>query len=206
MPNTHGASAARLTLPTGGLLQGFPGAAIQSADCAAITNLQTQIAPILASTACQFAVLRLLKPLIEIIEALPNPSPKALQDFSKAAVALQPCLLSSTPGSMIPFLRDLICLQIRSLKCFLGNLQSAATLAEAGAEAALDIQNVIASYQPIIGIMELAGELFQGAGIQIPPAPVLTAGVDPATLSSDQSAVADYTGALQFVVDALGGC
>src|ERR1700682_4785858 len=164
MPNTP---AARIALPTGSLLQGFPGAATPSGDCAAIANLQTQIAPILAVSACQFAVLRLLKPLIEIINALPSPSPKALQEFSKAAVGLQPCLLSLTAGSVVPFLRDLISLQIRSLKCFLVNLQSAITLADAGTEAALDIQNVIASYQPIMGIMELPGELFQIAGIQV---------------------------------------
>ena len=206
MPDPLASPAARIALPTGGLLQGFPPVPIQPADCSTITNLQSQIAAFLASTACQFAVLRLLKPLIEIINALPNPSPKALQEFAKASAGLQPCLLSPTAASVVPFIRDLLCLQIRSLNCFLRNLQSAATLEDAGAEGALDIQNVIASYQPIIGIMELAGELFQIAGLKLPPAPVLTAGIDAATLSSDQGAVAVYTASLQSVVDALGGC
>lgn len=191
------ATAAHISLSTGGSLQGFVDPTLQSADCAAITNLQTQVAPYIASTVCQLAILRLLKPLITIIRGLPNPSPQALQQFSKAAVALEPCLVSATSAS-VPFVRDLICLQLRSLKCFLANLQSV--------DSAVAAQNVLDSYQPIVGLMELAGELFQAAGLQMPIAPTLAPGVDAASLSLDQTAVADYVAALGVIADSLGGC
>ena len=99
---------------------------------------------------------------------------------------------------MVPFVRDLICLQIRSLKCFLANLQSV--------DSAVAVQIVLDSYQPIIGLMELAGELFQLAGINLPDAPKLAPGVDPGSRSLDQNAVSDYVASLEVVAGSLGGC
>lgn len=198
MPVAKGASAARITLLTGGSLQGYPELTNQSADCSGITNLQTQVGPYIASTACQLGILKLLKPLITIIKGLPNPPPQAIQQFSKAAADLEPCFASATSTAVVPFVRDLICLQIRSLKCFLANLQSV--------DSAVAVQNVLDSYQPIIGLMELAAELFQVAGIKLPDAPKLAPGVDPGSLSLDQNAVSDYVAALEVIADSVGGC
>lgn len=74
-------------------------------------------------------MLEIMKPLIEIINNLPNPPLQALQEFSKAAVDLAPCLLSTTPAPLIPFLRDVLCLQIRRLNCLRQNLTYAAVKA-----------------------------------------------------------------------------
>ena len=66
-------------LPTGGELVGFRNPHPQLSDCCAILSLQTQVAPLIASMACQIKVLKLLKPLIEIVKGLPNPSVAALE-------------------------------------------------------------------------------------------------------------------------------
>ncbi len=208
LSNSEASAVPRIELPAGGKLIAFPELQMQSAECSAITNLQTQIAPLIASMSCQLHIFKLLKPLIAVIHGLPNPPAAALREFSKAANELAPCLLASTPAALLPFVRDLICLEIRSLNCFLRNLQSLMTLADADPRpaAALEAQNVLDSYQPIAGILNLASALFQMAGVHIPPAPTLAAATDPGSLRADQIAVTDFTAALQSAADALGGC
>ena len=115
----------RLLIPGAGLLQGFPALAAQTAACSATSNLLSQVAPLLASMRCQAKVLNLLKPLIDVIQALPNPSALAIQEFAKAALDLQPCLATSAPANQIGLAHDLICLEIRGLRCFLDNLNAA---------------------------------------------------------------------------------
>src|SRR6266849_3199639 len=115
----------KVQLPTGGSIQAF--ADISKGiptDCAMTFSLMLQIAPFLAATECLLKVLKLLKPLIDVIQGLPVPPVKAIQEFAKAAVDLAPCLLVPTPASIIPFIRDLLCLILKVLKCFLSQMKS----------------------------------------------------------------------------------
>jgi len=41
--------------------------------------------------------------------------------FAKAAADLAPCLLVPTPANLIPFLRDILCLILKLLHCFLNH-------------------------------------------------------------------------------------
>jgi len=195
-------------LPAGGQLLGFPNLKSQSSKCTADTSLQTQLAPLIASMYSQFKMLNLLKPLIDVILGLPQPPVQALQEFAQAAADLAPYLQVSTPAGVLPFLRDLLCLEIRSLNCLLGNLKSITTLtgAEPGVTVALDARNVLDSYPPIVGILNLASGLFQMAGLTVPKAPQLGGGTDRSSLMADRNAVAAFTASLQAAADALGGC
>src|ERR1051325_1316349 len=115
----------KVQLPTGGSLQAF--ADISKGipnDCSMTFRLMIQIAPLLASMECLLKVLKLLKPLIEVIKGLPFPSPSLIEEFIKAAADLVPCLLVPTPAIIIPFIRDLLCLIIKALKCFLGQMKT----------------------------------------------------------------------------------
>lgn len=206
MPNSEPSAIPSIALPVGGKLLAFVNPRIQSADCETTTNLQTQVAPLIASMVCQFQILDLLKPLIEIIQGLPNPPGPAIARFSKAAAALAPCLLARTPASVVPFVRDLLCLEIRSLHCFLHNLETISALQDAGTVSASEVQNVLDSYAPVAGILELAGGLFQAAGLALPRAPTLPVGTDRNSLNADHAAVTSFTGTLQTATDALGGC
>ena len=201
-------SSPAVHIPTGGQLLGFPSLKIETTDCSAITNLQAQVAPLIASLSCQFKVLQLLKPIIDVIHGLPNPPVQALQEFSKAAGELAPCFLIPTPSGILPFLHDLLCLEIRSLHCFLHQLQAVITSADSqpSTVATSEVQNVIDSYAPIIGILNLASGLFQLAGLEIPTAPALAQGTDHASLMTDQSSVTAFTDSLQTVANTLGGC
>jgi hypothetical protein len=208
MSKSESSAIPAIEVPIAGQLLGFANLKMQSTECSAATNLQTQIAPLVASMSCQLKVLKLLKPLIDVIKGLPNPPVPALQEFSRAANDLAPWLLLSTPSGVLPFVRDLLCLEIRSLNCLLRNLRTITALAstDPSAVAASEVQSVLGSYPPIIGILNLASGLFQLAGVTIPKAPTLAGGTDPGSLAADQSAVATFTAALQTVADALGGC
>jgi hypothetical protein len=199
MPKPTTAPSPRLLIPGGGLLQGFAALAAQTAACSATSNLLSQVAPLLASMHCQAKVLNLLKPLIDVIKGLPNPSVHAMQEFAKAALELQPCLTALVPASQVGLAHDLICLEIRGLTCFLDNLNSAGSN-PAGLGA------VLSSYAPIIGVLSLAGDVLLMAGIQVPQTPELSGKTDHASLSADTKAVQAFVSGLQSIADTMGGC
>jgi hypothetical protein len=187
-------------MPGGELLQGFPSMAQQTSACSATANLLSQTAPVLVLIQCQMRMLNLLQPLITIIGALPNPPAMALQGFAKAAADLSPCLMTTTSVGFIPFLRDLLCLEIQSLKCFLQNLGSARKRSDEG------VKDVLSSYAPMIGVLKLADSFYQMVGVQIPTPPVLSSKTDKVSLDSNVQAVKDFVATLQVVTDSLGGC
>jgi hypothetical protein len=115
MSNSETSSISAIEVPAGGQLLGFPDLKMRSTECSGDTNLLTQVAPLIASMSCQLKILKLLKPLIEVILGLPNPPAQALLEFSEAADDLAPCLLVPTPSSVLPFLKGLLCLEVRSL-------------------------------------------------------------------------------------------
>ena len=128
---------------------------------------------------CQFQILDLLKPLIEIIQGLPNPPGPAIARFSKRprhwrhAFWLEPlrvsCLLFAT------------CFVSRFEACTASftTWRTISALQDAGTVSASEVQNVLDSYAPVAGILELAGGLFQVAGLGLPRALVLPVGDGP---------------------------
>ncbi len=223
-------SPAKVTLPTGGALSSFSDISKGiPTDCAMTFSLMLQIAPMLAATECLLKVLKLLKPLIEVIKGLPFPSPSVIEEFIKAATDLVPCLLVPTPASIIPFIRDLLCLIIKALKCFLGQmktilavmsglslqLQSAlsagnTTLANsiqcAQQNAAAQAAHLTKSIEPIGVLLDLAGSLMGLAGVKPITLPSLAPGADLQALESFVQTIQGVVGTMQVVVDALGGC
>ena len=225
-----------ITLPTGGSLKaltdiskGIPN------DCSMTFNLMLQIAPFLAASDCLFKLLGIIAPLIDVIKGLgPPPNPfklgSAIPKFLKAAEKLAPCLLVVTGAPLIPFLRDLLCLIIKALNCFLGQMKSLIgvmkgltiqldaaqstgnfelqrTIECAQENAATSAQQLTRSLEPIGAILALAQPLMELAGISLTiqlPGPGSQADLDALeqTIKDIQGAV----GTLQIVVDALGGC
>jgi hypothetical protein len=224
-------SPLKVTLPTGGsikalsdLSKGFP------TDCGMTINLMLQIAPLLASMECLLKILKLIKPLIDVINGLPVPPVKALLDFGKAAEELVPCLLVPTPLSILPFLKDLLCLILKALKCFLSqmktligflsgiklSLQAAqadnnselmASLQCAQDNAMTQAQGLSQSLDPIFTVLQLMSAIFAIAGKQPPQLPTLGAPpVDVEGLNTLVQSIQGVVGTLQVIADALGGC
>jgi hypothetical protein len=227
LPN---AAPLKIQLPTGGSIQAF--ADISKGiptDCALTFSLMIQIAPFLAATECLLKVLKLLKPLIDVIQGLPMPPVKALQEFAKAAVDLAPCLLVPTPASILPFIKDLLCLILKVLRCFRsqmksllaimgplalnlqtaqadGNDELAATIQCAQKNAEIQASQLMNSLGPVGVLLDLAGPLFGIAGVQPIQLPSMGSATDLNALRSVVKSIQSVEATIQIVADGLGGC
>jgi hypothetical protein len=217
-------------LPTGGALQSF--ADISKGiptDCSMTFSLMLQIAPFLASIRCLLNVLKLLKPLVDIIKNLPIPPASALVEFGEAAAALAPCLLIPTPAIIIPFVKDLLCLILKVLECVLGQVKSLlaimgplqlqlaeaqqsgndellATLQCAQQNAETQAGQIMNSLGPAGMLLELAGPLLDIAGVPAITLPSLGSTSDLTALNTAVQTLQGVVGTIQTVVDGLGGC
>jgi hypothetical protein len=222
----------KINLPTGGTLNAFSDLSkgIPS-DCALTFSLMVQIAPFLASTECLLKVLGLIGPLIEVIKAIPDPLKlgESVPKFLKAAEAVMPCVAVVTGLGIIPFIKDLLCLIIKALNCFLGqmktllgvmnglSLQLSAAQLSGDTERAAAIQceqdnmqglasNAMSSIEPIGVILELAGTIFGIAGMEPIKLPSLGSATDLQGLNTVVETIQGVVGTLTIAADALGGC
>jgi hypothetical protein len=220
----------KIQLPTGGsikavadLSKGIP------SDCAMTFSLMVQIAPLLASMECLLKILKLLKPLVDVVTNLPMPPVKAVQEFAKAAVDLAPCFLIPTPASIIPFVRDILCLILRVLNCLLGQLKTLVALmsgiqlqldaaraagnfeleetlkcAQANAEASG--QHMTKAIEPVGVLLDLIGPIMGLAGVEPIQLPALGSKSDLNALQDAIKTLQGVVGTIEVVVEALGGC
>jgi hypothetical protein len=219
----------KVKLPTGGSISAI--ADISKAiptDCSMTFSLMVQIAPLLASMECLLKILKLLKPLVDAITHMP-PSPKVLLDIGKAAADLAPCFLIPTPANMLPFVKDLICLILRALKCLLsqlksllaimsglslkldaaraaGNIELAESLQCAMDNAEAQGQHLTTAIEPIGIILDLAGAVFGIVGVEPIKLPSFGSKADVQSLNATVQSLQGVVATLQVVADALGGC
>jgi hypothetical protein len=225
-------SPLKINLPTGGTLSAFSDLSkgIPS-DCSLTFSLMLQIAPFLASTECLLKVLGLIGPLIEFVKAVPDPIKLAscVPKFLKAAEAVLPCVAVVTGLGIIPFLKDLLCLIIKALNCFLqqmksllgimGGLSIQLSLAQSAGDtdrmSAIQCEqenaqtlaaNMTASIEPVGVILELAGTIFGIAGMKPITLPAVGSATDLASLNTLVETIQGVVGTLQIAADALGGC
>jgi hypothetical protein len=223
-------SPMKVQLPTGGSFTAF--ADISKGiptDCALTFSLLVQLAPFLAATECLMKVLKLLKPLIDIVKGLPLPPPAAIAEFGKAAADLMPCILALTPAGVIPFVRDLLCLIHKALHCFLGQMKSllkvmeglelklnlaqnsgndelAKTIRCAQRNADAQAQHLVASIEPIGVLLDLAGALFGIAGVPTIKFPSVGGPTDLESLHKLIDSIQGVDAIIVVAADALGGC
>ncbi|MGA8432347.1 MAG: hypothetical protein WB729_21150 [Candidatus Sulfotelmatobacter sp.] len=224
------ASGLSVQLPTGGSLQAF--ADISKGiptDCSMTFSLMLQLAPFIASIQCLLNVLKLLKPLIDIVKGLPFPPASAITEFAEAAVDLAPCLLIPTPLVMIPFILDLLCLILKVLNCFLGQMESlirimgplslqltaaqqngndelVATLQCAQQNAQTQAGQIMNSLGPVGALLEVAGPLFGIAGVPPITLPALGSASDISALNSVVQTIQLVVNDVQAAINLLGGC
>jgi len=227
LPN---AGSLSVRLPTGGSLQAF--ADISKGiptDCSMTFSLMLQLAPFIASIQCLLNVLGLLKPLVDVIQGLPFPPFKALQDFAAAAAKLAPCLLIPTPAIMIPFVLDLLCLILKVLNCFLTQIQSVINILEtiesqlaaatqsgnsellgmlscAQQNAQTQAGQIMLSLGPVGALLEVAGPIFGIAGIPVISLPSLGATTDLASLQNVINTMQDVVSTVESAISAVGAC
>jgi hypothetical protein len=222
----------KVQLPGGGTLSAFSDLSKGvPTDCAMTFSLLMQLGPFLASIECLVKLLKLVEPLIEVIKALPDPIAigKAVPKFLEAVPPVLDCVLSFTPVGLVPFIRDLLCLILKVLKCFLGQLKSILKIMEGTAlqisiaestgndellqslncaqnNAATQAQHLTSSLEAVGVILDLAGDLMQIVGVKPIKLPTLGSQADIASLHQVVETMQGVVATIQVVVDALGGC
>jgi len=225
----------KVTLPSGGSLsaisdmsKGIP------TDCSLVFNLLIRLGPMLASMECLFRVLKLLEPLMDVINGLtkvpPKPPISALKKMAKAAKELSECFLTLVPGGpMLLFVRDILCLILKVLRCVIGQLKGVAkvmsglTLRLQIAEKAgntelsrmlncslenniLSAQHLFSSLEPVFTLLDLVKPFMSIAGVPPIELPSVGSPGDASALLETVKTLEGVATVLQTVVDGLGGC
>ncbi|MEO0423489.1 MAG: hypothetical protein AAF184_14225 [Pseudomonadota bacterium] len=219
-----------LALPSGGTLKGIADAtrAIPT-DCTLSINLLMQLGPILANLDCIIKLLKLVEPLIDIVKGLPFPPVEAVKKFIEAAPPVVECIVALTGAGIIPFIRDILCLVIKIMRCLIDQLNtlisllgrieldlaeaqaSGNTAALAGIECARENAMCAAnasfqSIEPVMLIMELVAPLFEFTPIDAIALPSLAAPEDVESMQTLVTTLETFVDAAQIAADALGGC
>lgn len=221
----------QVTLPSGGSLKALQdmGKSIPN-DCSLSFSLMLQIAPLLASMECVLKILKLLKPVSDVITNLPTPpTPGVIKEIAEATADLAPCFLMVTPAGMIPFVRDILCLILAVLRCLIGQLKTLAevmgglTLQLKAAEDAgnQDLADTLKCAQenslnsmahlmqgmgPISGLLDLMAPMMSIAGVDAIKLPAMGDDASAEGISDTLETLEGVVETIQGVVDALGGC
>jgi hypothetical protein len=220
-------------LPGGGTLSAFSDLSKGlPTDCALTFSLLGQIGPFLASIECLVKLLALVKPLIDVVKAVPDPTKLATavpQFLAKTGPVLE-CVVAFTPqGGLAIFIRDLLCLIMKVLNCFLGQMKSVLRIMEetsvridvanasgntellqalhcAQDNAMTEAQHVAASMEALRVILDLAGDLMGLVGQPAIQLPSIGSQVDVSSLRQLVQDTQAVMVVLRAATDALGGC
>jgi hypothetical protein len=218
-----------ITMPTGSVLR-VPTDLSKNIpnDCSVTFSMLLQLQPLLMSMECLLKMLKLLKVLSDAVTSLP-PTPATIRDIVNAVADLSTCFLALTPAGLIPFIRDVLCLVLRILRCLIGSMNSvvrimsgltirleaanaagnselAATLQCAQANAANSAAMLSQAFGPVSGIMDLISPLMQMAQVSAIEMPAIGSASDTEGLQKAVTALEEVVGTIQKVVDDLGGC
>lgn len=218
-----------LTLPTGGALK-VPadlGSNIPN-DCSVSFSMMLQLQPILASMDCILKILKLLKPLSEAITS-PPPTPGLIKDIVNAVADLAPCFLMVTPAGILPFIRDILCLILRVLRCLIGQMKTIidimsgltiqineakaagndellATLECARGNALTSAGELLKALEPIISLTDMMAPLMAIGGIEAIKLPALGDDTSVEGMQDTLGVLEGVVDTIQGIVDTLGGC
>ncbi|HEX4454846.1 MAG TPA: hypothetical protein VH143_28495 [Kofleriaceae bacterium] len=227
-----------LCLPFGGSFQ--PIVDVTKAipdDCSLSFSLLLQLPPLLASLGCFIKLLNLVKPLIDIIGGLTALPPdlgkvaSAVPDFVKASADIVECFVG-IELAVPKFVRDVLHMIAKLLKCIGTELQSIATLmsglaisiqtAESGGNKALLAQlqcaqanaqaqatAALGSLDMIQAVLSVAEPLLAIAGVQIPTSVPLGSpqgADDVAAAANVMLSIGSSIDSIASTLDALGSC
>jgi hypothetical protein len=219
----------KLKLPTGSEMKGLAdiSAAIPT-DCSVTFSLLLQIGPILASLDCLLKLLKAVGAIIKFVKSLP-PTPQQLKEFGEAVAEVAECVGIPTGINLPFFIRDILCLILKILRCAVealgsiaktmqgltlsldlaaqeGNEDRIETLRCAQANAQAQADSVLTSIEPLAVLLDLAGPVMTMANV--PPiqltAPGGAEGAE--AILSVVTVLQGIVEILETAVEPLGGC
>jgi hypothetical protein len=225
---------AELHLPTGGTLKGIADLTKSIPDdCSLTFSLALQLGPFLANIDCFMKLMKLIKPLIDVVKGLaPMDPPKlanAVPEFVAASGPVIDCIAQVTGLGAFAFVRDLLCLIIKILNCVVGQLKSImavmsglalqinsaqaagnaellAALQCAQNDAQTSAQAMFAAIDPVLFLLSMAEPFLGMAGVDPIKTPSLASPEDFESMQSLITTLEELVKTLRFVADGLGGC
>jgi hypothetical protein len=221
----------KITLPSGGSIKALQdmSKAIPS-DCALNFSLMLQLAPLLAAMECPLKILKLLKPISDVITNLPAPpGPALVKEVADAAADLAPCFLSITPAGMIPFVRDILCFILSVLRCLIQQMKTLAGIVgglsirlasaeEEGNQALIEtlecaqensmtaLAHMMKGLEPVTALLDLLAPMMSIAGVEAIQLPALGDADSVEGIEETITTLEEVVASIQSVVDGLGGC
>lgn len=223
-----------INLPMGGTLKGL--ADITKAipdDCTLSFSLALQLGPFLANLDCLLKIIKVLEPLIGVVQGLSKPDPvKVAESVPKLATAVPPLVecISKFFGTGVPlFVRDLLCLVIKILGCVIGQLKSImsvmgglalqiqsaqaagntellAALQCAQQNAQLSAQHMMSAVEPVMVLLSLAEPLLGMAGVNPIQTPALASPDDLQKMQEIVTTLDELVKTLKLAAEIVGGC
>jgi hypothetical protein len=224
-------SPLQIQLPGGGTLMAFSDLSKGlPTDCAMVFSLLSQLGPFLASIECLVKLLKLAQTAVDALQGATTIIGliSGIGKIIGAAGDVLDCAASFTPLGLIPFIRDVLLLIIKALRCFqsqlssvvgtLKQVQSQMTNAQQAGNAALlasltcaqtnaftQAQYMTSSLQGIGIIMGLAGDLMKIVNVSPVSLPSIGSSPGVEELEAFTTAIGDVITILQDAVTALGG-
>ena len=220
----------KITLPTGGsikaitdITKGIP------SECSVNFNLALQLAPIMASIECLVKLLKFVGVVVEGLNTLkenPPAFPTVIIKLIDAAKELAPCILVPTPAIMIPFVRDLLKLLAKMLRCAAeallsviqmmdgialemisaqqnGNDELLQQLECAQENAQKTMDGTMVSLEPVLVLLSLAGPFLDIAQVPAIEIPAIASGGSLEEMKSAAETMATLAQTLDEVASAL---
>ncbi|MFO1322804.1 MAG: hypothetical protein U1F15_01960 [Burkholderiales bacterium] len=225
-------STVKLNLPMGGTLQGITDVtkAIPD-DCSLSFSLALQLMPFMASLDCLFKIVKVIEPLVKVVTALGKPDPieaaKALPALADAVKPLLECIAKFVGLGVPLFIRDLLRLIAKLLRCITqqlksilnvmgglalqitsaqsaGNADLLATLQCAQENAQTAAAHSMSALEPIMLILSMAEPFMGIAGVDPIKMPQIGSDSDLAALQSTVDTLDELAKTLSTIADGLG--
>ena len=227
-------SKVEINMPMGGSIKGIVDVtkAIPN-DCSLSFSLVLQLQPILVNLDCLFKIVKVIQPMIDVVTGLA----KAPPDVKKVGEAI-PKLLEAVPplvecitkfvGTGIPlFVRDLLMLIAKLLKCIAqqlrsildvmgglalqigsaranGNTELLATLQCAQENAQNSAQGMMSAIDPVFVLLSLAEPFLGMAGVDPIKLPQIGSDADLESLQTLVTTLEEISKTLEFIARGLG--
>lgn len=223
----------QLRLPLGGTLKPMPTDFTKGipTDCTLNMGLALQIAPIMASMECLLNVLKFIGAIIDAIKAFkenPLSIPTSVDKLIQASEDVAGCILKVTapPLGIIPFLKDLLLLIARILRCLLEQLKSIVAIMDglelqmasarqngndallaqlvcAQENAQLAAAGQMTAIDPLVVLLDLAAPFFDIAGIEKIELPSVGAAADLSELKDTLTTLGQVVEAIETAAEAI---
>jgi hypothetical protein len=225
---------AEINLPMGGTLKGM--ADITKSipdDCSLSFSLALQLGPFLANLDCLLKIVKVLEPLIGVVQGLSKPDPlKVAESVPKLAEAVPPLVecIAKFFGIGVPlFVRDLLCLIIKLLGCIIGQMKSLlavmgglalqiesaqgagntellAALECARQNAQVSAEQTMSAVEPLMVLLSLAEPLLGMAGVSPIKTPALASPEDLEKMQEVVNTLDELVKTLKLAAEIVGGC